>query len=580
MHPQTMEMPLHNSYIGQVFNELADLLEIEGANPFRIRAYRNAARVITTWPQRLSDVLEKEKALPKLPGVGTDLTHKVEEIVSTGKLRLLEEEEKKFPKELITLLKIPGLGPKRVLLLRNHLGVSSLRDLKAAASAGKIRDLPGFGLKTEERILQEVVHTQSIHQRVSLTVAEQIVEPLMAYLKGTARIRHALVAGSYRRKQENVGDLDILISGDRADTVMKRFVQYEEVEKIILQGPTKSAVLLRSGIQVDLRVVPEESFGAALLYFTGSKSHNIAIRTLGVKKGLKINEYGIFRGNRRLAGNTEAEIYQKLGLSYIEPELREARGEIVAARENRLPKLVTLEDIRGDLHAHTDATDGRFSLSEMVEAAKKKGYEYVAITDHSKHLTVARGLTPERLGQQLREIDALNHQLKGFRVLKAIEVDILEDGSLDLPDNVLAELDLTVCSVHFKFDLSEQKQTERIIRAMDNPYFKILGHPTGRLIGKRPPYGVNLGKVIQAAQERNCFLEVNSQPERMDLNDIYCKAAKESGVKVSISTDSHSVNDFDHLRYGIYQARRGWLEPEDVINTLPWEKLKLLLKRK
>jgi DNA polymerase (family 10) len=360
---------------------------------------------------------------------------------------------------------------------------------------------------------------------------------------------------------------------------MDRFTQYEEVQEVLSRGTTKSTVLLRSGVQIDLRVVSEESFGSALHYFTGSKSHNITIRKLGIKKGLKINEYGVFRGNRKIAGRTEEEVYQAVNLCYIEPELREMRGEIEAAQKNRLPQLISLEDLRGDLHAHTDATDGQLTLEEVAEVGKRNGYEYVAVTDHSKHLTVAQGLTTQRLKEQIKKIDRLNGKLKGIFLLRAIEVDILEDGSLDLPDKVLAELDLTVCSIHSKFDLPEKKQTERIIRAMDHSRFNILGHPTGRLIGKRFPYKMSLEQVMSAAKDRGCFLEVNSQPDRMDLNDVYCKMAKDMGVRVSISTDAHSATDFDLMRFGISQARRGWLEPSDVINTLPWNKLKLLLKR-
>jgi DNA polymerase (family 10) len=388
------------------------------------------------------------------------------------------------------------------------------------------------------------------------------------------------IAGSYRRRKETVGDLDILATCKKGSKVMDSFVEYEDVEKVLSKGKTRSSVVLRSGIQVDLRVVPQVSYGAALHYFTGSKEHNIAVRKMGVKKNLKINEYGVFRGEKRIAGKTEKEVYKQVALAYIEPELRENRGEIEAAKKGQLPPLIKLKDIRGDLHTHTKSTDGRYKLEDMAKAAEKRGYEYFAVTDHSKHVTVAKGLNAERLARQIEEIDRLNQKMKGIRILKSIEVDILEDGSLDLPDSVLKELDLVTASVHYKFNLSQEKQTERIIKAMDNPLVNIFCHPTGRLINERRPYEVNIERLLEAAQERGCFLELNAHPDRLDLNDAHCKLAKDMGVKVAISTDAHSIDDLDLMRFGISQARRGWLEAEDVLNTRRWEELKKLLKRK
>lgn len=360
---------------------------------------------------------------------------------------------------------------------------------------------------------------------------------------------------------------------------MERFVNYEEVHHVMARGTTRSTVVLQSGLQVDLRVVPQVSYGAALHYFTGSKAHSIAVRKLGQNKQLKINEYGVFRGNKRIAGRSEEEVYAQVDLPYIEPELREAQGEIEAAQHHKLPTLVTLEDIRGDLHAHTNATDGRNRLEEMAQAAQAKGYQYLAITDHSQRLSMTNGLDAKRLAQQIDAIDRLNAKLNGFVLLKAIEVDILEDGSLDLPDDILKALDFTVCSVHSKFQLSQQRQTERIMRAMDNPYFTILGHPTGRLIQERAPYDVNMERLLQAARQRGCFLELNAQPARLDPPAMYCKMAKEMGVKMAIASDAHSVNDLDLMRFGIGQARRGWLEADDVINTRNWNALQKLLTR-
>jgi DNA polymerase (family 10) len=387
------------------------------------------------------------------------------------------------------------------------------------------------------------------------------------------------VAGSYRRRCETVGDLDILATCKKGTKIMNRFVGYEDVREVVAKGGTRSTVLLRSNVQVDLRVVPEASYGAALMYFTGSKDHNIAIRTIGLRKKLKINEYGAFRGEKRVAGRTEQEVYTKIGLPFIEPELRENRGEIEAAQKGELPRLLGLRDIRGDLHVHTTRTDGHDTIERLVEAAKKRGYDYIAITDHSKHVTIAHGLKPDQVREQVKEIDRINRRLKGFTVLKATELDILDNGALDLPDDVLQELDLTVCSVHYKFNLSREQQTQRILRAMENPYFHILAHPTGRLIGEREPYQVDMEKIVKGARDNGCFLEVNGHPDRLDLNDIHCKMAKDLGVKVALSTDAHRIDDLDYMRFGVGQARRGWLEAGDVINTRTLSELKKLLKR-
>jgi len=412
-----------------------------------------------------------------------------------------------------------------------------------------------------------------------LPEAEDIAAPLVAYLKKTPGVKEICVAGSLRRCRETIGDLDILVTAKKHSPVMERFIAYEEVSGVISRGETRSTVVLRSGLHVDLRVVPQVSYGAALCYFTGSKAHNIALRTLALDKGYKLNEYGLFRGAKRIGGKSEQEIYARLGLAWVEPEMREDRGEIERARTGRLPRLITREDIRGDLHSHTNATDGRDSLEAMAEAARARGYEYLAVTDHSQHVTVAHGLDKKRLLEEIRRIDRLNEKLDGIVILKSCEVDILEDGSLDLPDGVLRELDFTVCAVHYNFNLPEKKQTERIIRAMDNPCFNILAHPTGRLINRREAYAIDIPAVVTAAKQRGCFLELNSQPARLDLTDTSCQLAKEMGLKVAISTDAHGVDQLDYLRYGIGQARRGWLEPGDVLNTRPLAKLKKLLKR-
>lgn len=582
-------MGLPNSAIAEQFSLLADLLELQSANPFRIRAYRNAARVIENWPVSLSELASRHEKFEKIPGVGKDLEGKILEICETGRLKLLSETEKKVSPGLADLLRIPGLGPKRVMELRTRLGVRDRESLGRAARSGRIRRLPGFGEKTEKKLLDALrprprgrEAAPSGGGRVKRITARQVAEPLLASLASAPGASQVVIAGSYRRCAETVGDLDLLVSvkpGADAASVMRTFGEHELVLKVIAAGPTRSTVLLRSGLQADLRVVPERSFGAALHYFTGSKAHNIAVRMLGVRRGLKINEYGIFRGKKQIGGRIEEEVFRSVELAFIEPELRENSGEIEAAARGELPRLVRPEDIRGDLHAHTDETDGRDTLEDMAEAARKRGLRYLAITDHSRRLAFTGGLDPRRLLAQLERIDRLNERWKDFRILKSIEVDILEDGKLDLPDDVLKRLDVRVCSIHSRFNFPMERQTERVLRAMDNRYFNILGHPFGRLIGRREPYELDLPRVIQAARERGCFLEVNAQPERLDLAAPYCRLAREHGVKVAISTDSHSVRELANMEYGVAQARRGWLEASDVINTRPWPQLRKLLRR-
>jgi DNA polymerase (family 10) len=415
--------------------------------------------------------------------------------------------------------------------------------------------------------------------RTRLSVADEIAAPLLDYLHKTEKVEQVEIAGSFRRRKETVGDLDILVVHSGDSGVMARIAEYEDVDKVVAKGESRSAVLLRNGMQVDIRAVAAENFGAALQYFTGSKAHNIAVRKLARARKLKVNEYGVFKGKKRIAGKTEKEVYEQVGLPYIEPELRENLGEIEAASKGELPDLITLDDIRGDLHSHTKRTDGHAGLEEMARAARNRGYEYLAITEHSKKVTVARGLDADELRDHIRAIERLNRNLDGILLLKGVEVDILEDGSLDLPDDVLAELDFTVCSVHSQFDLSREKQTERIIKAMDNPHFRILGHPSGLIINKRPPSNIDMEAVIKAAAEKGCFMELNAHPDRLDLNAVHCKFAKEHGVKIALSTDAHSTDNLEFMRFGIWQARRGWLEAGDVLNTRSWKELKKLFQR-
>jgi len=562
-----------------IFNRVADLLEIEGANPFRVRAYRNAARTIGGLSRSVADMVQASEDLSELPGIGEDLAGKIDEIVKTGGLEQLQEIEDRTPPGLAELLQVSGLGPKRVQTLREELDVTSLEELERAAQEGRIRQLYGFGEKIETGILEDLERVREGEARTLWMVAEQVAEPLTDYLRAGEGVSQVVVAGSYRRRKETVGDLDILVTADDAVGAIERFVGYEDVVEVVSQGETRSTVILRSGLQVDLRVVAPESFGAALLYFTGSKPHNIHLRRMAMDRGLKINEYGVFEGRERISGREEQEIYALFDLPLIPPELREDRGEIKAAQDDALPQLVTLDDMRGDLQMHTQSSDGHATLEEMAHAAQDLGYEYIAITDHSAYIAVTQGLGVEGLAEQIEAIERLNEELEDLVVLKSIEVDILEDGSLDLPDDSLKRLDLTICSVHSKFDLSRAKQTERIIRAMDNPYFCILAHPTGRRIGARAPYDVDMERIMEAALERGCFLEINAYPDRLDLNDVYAKMAKDMGLKLAISTDAHRTDELRYMRYGVGQARRGWLEARDVLNTYALSDLRALLER-
>ncbi len=575
-------MPYHNHEIGKTISKLADLLDISGENQFKVRAYRNAAQSISNSSQSIPDMVKQGKDISKLPGIGKSIAEKIKEYIETGHIKRLDDVEKKVPGELTEMIKMTQLGPSRVKTLYKKLNITNINDLEKAAKHDKIKNLEGFGQKTQDNIIEEIQRFRkegAQKKRLKWVFAEEVTNDYIAYLKEHNDVKKVSSAGSYRRKKETVGDMDILVTCNDTGKVMDHFVKYDEVRNIIAKGKTKSSVLLKSGLQVDLRAVPEESYGAALLYFTGSKAHNVAIRGIAQDQHYKLNEYGIYKSGKRVAGNTENEMYKAIGLSYIEPELREDRGEIEASQKGKLPELVTPEDIKGDLQTHTNDTDGRYSLEEMVNAARKIGYTYYAVTDHSKRVTVAKGLDEKRLRKQMEAIDKLNDKLDDITILKSIEVDILEDGTLDLPDRVLKELDFVLCSVHYNTKLSEKKQTDRIIRAMDNPYFNILAHPTGRLIGERGPYAMNIEKILHAAKERGCYLEINAAPQRLDLNEFHAKMAKDIGVKLSVSTDAHSIDNLYNMRLGVYQARRGWLEKDDILNTRPWKELKKLLKR-
>ena len=572
-------MPVHNATIEAAFDEIADLLDIQGANPFRVRAYRNAARTIGDLGTDIKTLMDQGTALTDIPGVGDDLAKKIEEIVTTGKCEFLERLHKQLPPAITDLLKIPGLGPKRVKVLWRDLKIQTLEQLLEAAREGRIQELPGFGEKTEQKIVEAAQAHLSQARRFKLAVAAQYAEAFAAHMRRGKGIERVDIAGSFRRMRETVGDIDILVIAVDAAQAMERFTSYEEVKEVLASGPTRGSVVLKTGIQVDVRIIPHESYGAALVYFTGSKAHNIAIRRIAQEKELKINEYGVFKGKRRLKGETEESVYQAIGLPWIPPELREDRGEVEAALAGTLPQLIELSDLRGDLHAHSKASDGHNSIREMAQAARAAGLEYVAITEHSRRLTVARGLDVTRLGKQSAEIDRLNRELDGITVLKGIEVDILEDGTLDLPDSVLARLDVVVAAVHSRFDLPRAKQTQRILTALDNPVVSILAHPSGRLIEEREPYDVDMQKIIRKAKAKKVALELNAHPERLDLLDIYCQMAKQEGVLISINSDAHSTYEFGMLRFGVGQARRGWLEKKDVLNARSLKELRAWLSK-
>jgi len=575
-------MPVHNSDIADILNKIADLLDIEGANEYRVRSYRDAAQSIDNLSRELTDWVEEEKDLTDLPGIGSSMADKIREIVTTGDLEQLHEIESRTPEELTELLELSGLGPERVRDLHKELNINSLDDLEDAAKRHEIQKIEGFGEKTEKKIGEELErHTSGDEKRTKLIRAEEYAESFVEYLEKSDSISKIKIAGSYRRRKETVGDIDILVTCSEPETVMDRFTGYDEVDEVISKGDTKSSVRLKSGLQVDVRVVGEENYGAALVYFTGSKAHNIELRERALDRDLKINEYGVFPGDEdeSVAGKTEEEVYESVDLQWIPPELRENRGEIDAAENDTLPSLITIDDLKGDLHCHTTYTDGKHSIREMAEAAKKLGHEYIAITDHSKRVTVANGLDAKAVEEQIEEIERINEEMGDFTILKGIEVDILEDGSLDLPDTVLKKLDLCVCSLHYKLGISREKQTRRVLKAMDNPCFNIWAHPTSREIHKREPVDIDMEKIMKEVADRGILMEINSSPRRLDLNDVHCKRAKEAGIQIAISTDSHAAGSLKQLKYGVNQARRGWIEAGDVINTRSAAEVKEMMSR-
>ena len=594
---------MNNAQIAGQLEMLADLLEFQNANPFRVRAYRNGARIIHDLAEPVTQLLAGEgKRLTDIDGIGADLAEKIATLATTGSLPLLEELQSQVPQSVLALLRIPGLGPKKASRLFHELKIQTLEQLKAACESHQIRELKGFGAKTEDSILAGMELAATANDRLYWADADKIAQELLAHLRGCPGVEQLEVAGSYRRGRETIGDLDLLAVADDEQAIMDRLQEFSGVADVIGRGETKLSVRLATGLQVDLRVVPAESFGAALQYFTGSKAHNVILRGMAKSRGLKINEYGVFRleegkptkqkaAERRaadhaeasdatetrevyIAGRTEKEVYHALGLPLFPPEIREARQEFEWAAAGDLPTLIEVDDLQGDLHTHTNATDGAATIEEMVEAARRRGLKYVAITDHSQRVSMANGLTADRALRQWEAIDKLNERLDGFVVLKGIEVDILEKGGLDLPDHVLSQADWVVASVHYGQNQLREQITARIVDALANPVVSAIAHPTGRLINRRKPYEVDLEAVFAAAVEYGKLLELNANPARLDLDDVACAAAKAKGIPIVISTDAHSVDGLAVMRYGVLQARRAGLTKHDVANCRAWPQLK------
>lgn len=569
---------MSNHEIAAVFEEIADLLEFQGANPFRVRAYRNGARAIADLSESAAGIVaDPNRSLADIEGIGKDLAEKVATLVRTGSLPMLEELHREVPQSVLAILRVPGLGPKRAAQLYHDLKITTLDELRQACESHQIQGLKGFGEKTETAILQGLEIASEAEKRILWIEADKLVQEIIAYMMESEAVDKIVAAGSYRRGRDTVGDLDLLVVGSDAPAAMDHFVHVSGVESIIGHGDKKTSLRLKAGVQVDLRAVPPESFGAALQYFTGSKAHNIVLRGRAKARGLKINEYGVFRGDERIAGRTEKEVYATLDLPCFPPELREARHEFEWADAGELPTLIKLDDIRGDLHMHSTWTDGQASIEDMAAAAKRRGLKYVAITDHSKRVTMVGGLKPEQLLEQWAEIDELNKRLHGIIVLKGVEVDILERGGLDIPDEVLAQADWVVASVHFGQQQSRQQITDRILGALSNPNVDAIAHPTGRMLLERKPYEVDMDAVMQAARDNGKALELNAHPRRLDLDDVACAAAKSHGIPVVISTDSHRPEGLEMMRCGIQQARRGGLTKEDVLNTRTWPQVKKML---
>ena len=558
---------MKNREVAGLFDKMADILEFKGENPFKIRAYRKASRILGDLTQDIEEITE-EGNLKDIPGIGEGMAEKIVEYLKTGKISKFEEIRKGVSDELIAIMNIPGMGPKTLSMFHKEKDIANLSQLERALENGSLIGLPGIGEKKVENLKRGIQLLKQSKGRMNLGVAFPVAKRIVESLREKVTSSKIEWAGSLRRMRENIGDIDLLATGPDKDKILQAFTRLSEVEEILASGETKASVIVEGGIQVDLRVVEEESYGAALQYFTGSKGHNIHLRGIAKAQGIKINEYGVFKGKKKIGGKEEKDIYQVLGMQWMEPELREDRGEIEASQENRLPRLVQESEIKGDLHVHSKWSDGTSSIEEVARAAQKRGYQYVAICDHSKSLRIAHGLDESRLMKQMDEIDRLNDRLKDLRILKGTEVDIQMDGKLDFPDRVLEKLDWVVAGIHSGFKQERQKMTQRILRALENPYVHILAHPSGRILGERDPYAVELEEVIEAAERYGKALEINAYFERLDLDDLHCRKAKESGVRLAIGTDAHHIDQMWMISLGIAVAKRGWLESPDLLNTL------------
>ncbi len=571
---------IQNADVASLFDQIADLLEIRGDNPFRVRAYRNAARTVGEWPQNLSEILARTGALPRMPGIGADLDGKIREILTTGHLATLDTLREAFPPHLTDLLEIPGLGPRKVKTFYEELGIHDVAGLSRALRDHRIAALPGFGAKSEERIAKSVASRLAKVRRYRLADAARQALPLLDALRSVRGVRDAVVAGSFRRMRETVGDLDFLVTSEDPGPVVERLVGYGEVDRILASGPTKASVVLRTGLQVDLRVLPQISFGAALVYFTGSKPHNIALRRLAQEKGLKINEYGVFRGKERIAGSSEESVYRALGLAPIPPELREDRGEIQAAARGPLPELVALSDLRGDLHARAPGTGVINRVAGLARAARDRGFAYLAITGSGGKPSGRGRPDPDRLLAKKKDLDPIQARIPDVALLLALEVEIRADGSLGLPDEALSDFDLVVGAVEDHFDLSREAQTARVLRALEHPRLNILAHPTGRLLGEREPADLDMLRILRKAREHQVALEIDARPDRLDLPDLYCRMARDEGVLLAPSALAKNPEDFENLAFGVGQARRGWTTKKDVLTTRPLEEVRRFLEKR
>lgn len=575
-----------NAEIVDIFTRIGKVLDLQGENPFRIRAYDRAAQAIAAMGEELKSIYKNggRDALLEIPGIGQDLASKIEELVTTGKLTYLEELQKKVPAGLFDIMDIPGMGPKKTKFVWETFKVKNIADLQKLADSGKLIGLKGWGEKSVQNIVSGIAAKQAHGGRTPLPVALAIAEQFKSLLEETGLCEKIEIAGSVRRRKESIGDVDVLVASKKSEKIMEVFCAAENVAEILAKGKTKSSVRLENGLQVDVRVVERDVFGAALHYFTGSKEHNVHVRQMGIRKGLTISEYGVYQGTaekkgKLMASKTEEDVYAAVGLPFIEPELREDRGEIELAEKGKLPTLITEDDLRGDLHMHSTFSDGSTTMTDMAQAAKDRGYEYIAITDHGSPMGMVRGVKKENIKEYLKNIEEARKNVPGIHILAGSEVDILEDGSLYLPDSILKQLDWVVISVHGNFKMSEDAMTKRILKAFENPYVRLFAHPTARLLLKRDPISYDMDTVMKAAAKKGIAMEINAAIDRLDLNDQLCKRAKELGVTLCIDSDAHHIRDLDR-RFGVMQARRGWIEKGDVLNAGTWKQLEKWLHKK